>query len=305
MYELLTLEIYLDILFVLNFIMDYFIFWMVSKITYKKITNKRLFLGSLVAAMLYCLAVIVPFFRSINMVIYLIALPIIPIIIIFEPSNLKEFVQIFVISNIVALIIGGMSYGLIYWSKGYNLTTNIYSRSYNNFSLYLLFISIVASYIIIQSFRYYIQRRNTSIEKLYPLKILHNDQVIEVNALLDTGNKVYDPITKYPVIIIEYAEIEKLLPEGIQKLYLKGEEDITCFVEEASKSEFGRRIRIIPYQSLGNPNGMLLGFKADKIYVGGRDNKEEYIEQVILAIYIHTLSKEGKYTALLHADLIS
>lgn len=82
MYDLLTLEIYLDVLFILNFIMDYFIFWMVSKITYRNIPNKRLVLGSLIASTLYCLAVIVPFLRSVSIVIYLVILPIIPIIII-------------------------------------------------------------------------------------------------------------------------------------------------------------------------------------------------------------------------------
>ncbi len=293
-------EIYLDMLFILNFIMDYFIFWMVSKITYQKVSVKKLCLGSIIAAILYCLVVIIPFLRTIHIVFYLIMLPLIPIKVIFKPKKIKAWIQSYIVANITALVIGGMTYGMLYWVKEQNIVFNSYKKMDKVFSIWLLIFSICFSYITIQTFSYYMQKRNTGIQKLYKVIILYQDKKVDFEALLDTGNKVYDPITKYPVIIAEYKMLKPLLPRGICDIYSK-EEDITCIVQEASKCEFGARIRLIPYHSLGNPSGILIGFKADQVYI--EDN--ELIEDVIIAIYQHTLSAEDTYNGLLHGDLVS
>lgn len=303
--ELPIMEIYLDLLFILNFTMDCFIFWMVSKITCQKVSKVRLVIGSLVAAMLYCLVVMIPFLRTVNIIMYLILLPLLPIKIIFNPINMKEWVQTFVVSNITALIIGGMSYGLFYWIKEQDIISNIYKKTYDKFSVWVLLFSILGSYLVIQLFRYYMQKRNTGIERVYLLKVVYDGKQINIEALLDTGNKVYDPISKHPVIIVEYEALAKLLPQGVRDIYDSDEEDVTRIVEAASQYEFGTKIRLIPYQSLGNPNGILLGFKADEVYVEGNGMEEKQIEHVIIAVYKHKLSIEDTYYALLHGDLIS
>ena len=305
MHQIPALEVYLDLLFILNFCMDYFIFWMVSKITYKKITQKRLILGSFIAATLYCLVVIVPFLRTLNIITYLILLPLIPIKIIFKPINTRQWIQTYIITNITALIVGGMSYGMIYWIQEQGLISNQQREGSGKFSVGILMASIVGSYIIIRLYGYYMQQRNTGIQQLYGLKIRSGGHEVNVEALLDTGNKVYDPITKYPVIIVEYKMLQGLLPEGIQSLYLNKEEDIVCIVEEASKHEFGSRIRLIPYHSLGNPNGFLLGFRADEVYVSHDELEDKLIPDVIIGIYQHSLTTEGTYHGLLHADVMS
>jgi len=298
------LEIYLDILFLLNFLMDYFIFWIVSKITYQKITKKRLCLGSVIAALSYCFITIIPFLRNINMVIYLLILPLIPIKIIFKPLNFKQFIKIFIVSNISSLAVGGMGFGVYYWIKEQDLISYIYQNKSKEFSIWTLLISVGASYFMIQLARYYMQKRNTAIAKTYPLKITYNGLIIETEAFLDTGNKVYDPITKYPVIIAEYKIIKDLLPDCIRSAYKKTNDDISFLIQEASKSDLGIRIRAIPYHSLGNPNGILLGFRPDEVCICNNLSWDS-IENVIIAIYQHDLHMEGTYHALLHADIVN
>lgn len=303
MYETPTFEVYLDILLLLNFIVDYFIFWMVSKLTYQKVTRKRLGAGALVAAVLYCVVVVMPFLRTVNIIIYLILLPLIPIQIIFRPKKLRQWIQFFIISNISALVMGGMSYGIFYWIQEQNVVTNIYRQGQKTFSTWFLIFSILASYIIIRSYSYYMQKRNTDIQKLYAVKIALNGYTVEVQALLDTGNKVYDPITNHPVIIVEYEKLKTILPQSIKETFGKTD-DITDIVQAISDSELRTRIRLIPYHSLGNPNGILLGFKADSIYIDDNSLRQQYIEDVIIGIYKYNLSEEDIYHALLHGDLV-
>lgn len=300
-----VLEIYLDILFILNFIMDYFIFWMVGKMTYEKVSSKKLCLGSAIGALFYCLIATVPFLRVIPIGLYLILLPIIPIIIIFKPSNLRKFIQFFIISNMTALVVGGICFGFFYWIERWNVVSHIYKASYGEFSIWVLLMSIVASYGMIQLSRYYMQKRNTQIQELYTLKIQFNGQVVETQALLDTGNKVYDPLTKEPVIIVTQKILQSLLPQNINMAYASMPEDISFLINEASRCDFGIRIRAIPYHSLGNPNGILLGFKADEVHISKNHSKWERVEDAIIAIYQYDLNVEGTYHALLHGDVVN
>ncbi|MBZ4667939.1 MAG: Sporulation factor SpoIIGA, partial [Defluviitaleaceae bacterium] len=48
------IEIYADVVFFLNLVMDYFILWIVSKIIKKKVSFKRLLLGAFLGALFYC-----------------------------------------------------------------------------------------------------------------------------------------------------------------------------------------------------------------------------------------------------------
>ena len=304
MHETPVFVVYLDMLFILNFIMDYLIFWMVSKIIYQKISMKRLCFGAGIASVLYCLVVVSPFLRSVNIILYLIILPLIPIQIIFTPKRIKKWIQLYILCNTMAFIIGGISYGMIYWIQEQRIVSNLHKKDYQGFSTWILIGSILLSYVAIRVSAYYMQKRNTESQKLYQIKVIYNNIDINFKALLDTGNRVYDPISKSPVIIAEYKVLEELLPDEIRAGYLN-QEDISGIVTNTGNHSFSSRIRLIPYYSLGNPNGILLGFRPDNVYIKADNLDARLIDDVIIAIYQQELSAENTYQGLLHPDLVS
>ena len=66
-----------------------------------------------------------------------------------------------------------------------------------------------------------------------------------------------------------------------------------------SNQNIAKRITVIPYSSIGNENGMIIGVKPDKIII---ENKE--IKNVVIGIYEKELSKRKKYEALFGLDLL-
>lgn len=50
---------------------------------------------------------------------------------------------------------------------------------------------------------------------IYPLEIKINEKSISMNALLDTGNMLKDPITLMPVIVVEKEMLYDFLPKEI------------------------------------------------------------------------------------------
>lgn len=67
---------------------------------------------------------------------------------------------------------------------------------------------------------------------------------------MDTGHSLIDPISKKPVLIVEYRAFKEILPIQFRKIFEKG--NIYSTINEMSENSYVNKLRIIPYSSLGN-----------------------------------------------------
>ena len=145
------------------------------------------------------------------------------------------------------------------------------------------------------------KNKATKEEMIYKLKIKINDKTVEVNALLDTGNKLKDPITLVPVIVIEKQKLYNFLPEEILENIDKiigGDSD--KLIEENIK--YMSKFRVIPYNSIGKQNGLMLGFKADEVKII-IDEEERTIKNTIIGIFNQSFNSQT-YSALISLEII-
>lgn len=131
------------------------------------------------------------------------------------------------------------------------------------------------------------------------IKININSKYVYINAIIDTGNFLREPITKTPVIVVEKGALLNIIPE-----YILNDLDEIINGENIDLKEYTSKIRIIPFTSLGKENGILLGLKADNVLVEMEENNIN-ISNVIIGIYNGNLSKNGKYKALIGLDLLN
>ncbi|MEW5761651.1 MAG: sigma-E processing peptidase SpoIIGA [Bacillota bacterium] len=138
-----------------------------------------------------------------------------------------------------------------------------------------------------------------------PLTITLFGRQKAVNALLDTGNELVDPLTRHPVIVAEYAAINELLPRLLRELYEKETEtDFAALLETLREHRWATRFRLVPYRSLGQSGGLLLGFRPDRVDIvyGSRTVQ---VRDVVVAIYSRQLSPEATYKALVNPRLLA
>lgn len=100
-------------------------------------------------------------------------------------------------------------------------------------------------------------------------------------ALVDTGNRLYEPLTGKPVCLIEYAGLKSHI----------------------HKTSFIPVQWVIPYHTIGKSNGMLWGFTADEVIF---QNHWQKIRKsgCIIAIYPKKISKSGDVCAIIHPDIL-
>lgn len=94
-----------------------------------------------------------------------------------------------------------------------------------------------------------------------PVEITYHGMRMKVCALRDTGNLLTDPLTGNSVIILCFDCAQKLTGLTRQQL----ENPIETLRERRIPG-----LRILPYSTLGNPNGMLLAIYIQDVRLGNR-----------------------------------
>ena len=109
------------------------------------------------------------------------------------------------------------------------------------------------------------------------------------------------------VIVAELGALEDLLPKEILAFIrengtsdILNDASIICAVEG-----WERRFRLIPYNSVGNENGILPGFKADVVRVSEKNGEDAELNDIVVCLYEKALSEDEKYRALLAPDMIA
>ena len=135
------------------------------------------------------------------------------------------------------------------------------------------------------------------------MEIIAGGRSCILTALIDTGNELYDPVSGKPVIVGEYSTLSTLLPQGIRQAVSKyGENDPAKVLEFAAIDGWERRLRLVPFASIGKSHGLLLGFRPDNVIIHNEDKMQN--KNVIICFYHKKFPQAGGYKAIVNPDVL-
>lgn len=295
-------EVYAEYLFLENFIMNFIILHITSILGKYQGNRIKIVIGAIVAA-LYSFIIFFPNLHFLLTFSMKLVISMLIIVISFMPYKFKDFIKYLSYFYLISFIFGGTTFALFYFTNFKSIVSNGIFYT-NDITFKLLLYSAAVGYILIV-LSYTLLKNRVSKERLYNEVIIEFDsKKMEFNALIDTGNSLSDPISNFPVIIVEYSAIKEILPENIKKIFQnKNCESLEKVSEILEKSNWINRFRIIPFSSLGKENGILIGFKPDIVELNHEGNKLK-ISNIIVAISNSKLSKNGDYNALINPDIL-
>ena len=251
------MKIYIDIVFMINFMFDFLLLLTVNVVLKRNAKLKRIFIGSFIGGLSIFLLFIN--LNSLELFLFKIIISILMIIITFGRNNFfKNILYLYFIS----IILGGFLYylnmefsyknsGLVFFHNGFSI----------NFIL-LIILSPIILYIYIKQ----VKELKIINSYHYNISFIYRRKKYNYFGYVDTGNKIYDPYTHKPVILLYDKNFNINKP-----IY-------------------------IPYKTIDN-NGLLKAFKVDKLYV---DDKE--YRKVLIALVDKPFT-DG-INVLLHADYL-
>ena len=283
--------VYIDLLILINFCMNFIIIRLTGKLFNRMAKVYRAVFGSLFAAGAYALFFLFGF-RDVAGVIFGAAGFIGGIIIAFYPVNIRTFGALILGAFALTAALGGGAMAAYYML--------ISPQSPEVFPLWALVLFTAAAVFAVRQAVILIRRKAMTKAEHTKVCLKVSGRSAAFTALVDTGHSLREPISGKPVIIAEFAVLKTLLPDEIKRLFNeKGERDLEKAASAFAEVGFANRLRLLPYSTIGERGGLLVGFRPDEALVDTDRPRE-----VIIGVFNGKLSPEGEYQALIAPEIL-
>lgn len=296
------MTVYLDVILIENLCMNYIILFATGYIMKLKIKQFQIIISSLIGG-IYAITAYMNIIPVYSKLITKIILSISMVYIAYYPKNIKLCLKELLLFYLVSFVFGGCAFALLYIIKPQDILmkNGVYIGTY---PIKVAIIGALLGFILTYLAFKLIKNRITKKSVFYEIIIFFKGKTVEATAMLDTGNLLKDPISQMPVILIQKSKLSQIIPRNIlENLENVLGGDYSLEISETERNEYFSKLKIIPFNSIGKQNGVLIGFKADKIQIDINDNIEE-LKNVIIGIYNGKFSKSEKYSALIGLDIL-
>ncbi|MCL2352980.1 MAG: sigma-E processing peptidase SpoIIGA [Firmicutes bacterium] len=293
----MEIDVYADVVFLVNFLMDCLILWCAGKLARRRARLWRVAGGGAAMSLLYCLLVFfIPFGVALNLLASVWIL-MIGVFAAFGLGKPRDFAKLVIFSYITSFALGGLGTALFYNSGADGLMSGVAGSAAGTFSVRILIVSACAFYVLFRLGHAWLGRRALKRRLCLDVTIFCGENRARLCALVDTGHSLRDPLSSSPVIIAEAGCLKDFLPEGLEN------GDLSDVLLAAEKTGLGGRLRMIPFESLGTRHGMLIGFRPDRVEIM-RGEGTLRVSDVIIGVCGPRLSADGAYQGLLSPEII-
>ena len=290
------MTIYLDIVLLENTILNFIILISTAIISKSKISYIKIGISSIIGGIFS----ILNYMANLNLlsgIMIKILLSILMILISFQNNSLKKLIKQLIFFYLVSFTFGGIAFMLLFFIN----PDSIIIESNHLVGTYPLKVGLIAGvigFVTIMLVSKIIKDRMSKKAMLCELEIFYNGKYKKLKTMIDTGNLLKEPISKTDVIIVEKESLKGVISKEIL-------ENISTILEGKwlqDSSIHSYKFKLIPFSSLGNDNGLLIGFKPDYIKIYTEDECTR--NDVLVGIYDGKLSKNNLYTSLIGLDVI-
>lgn len=275
----MTYNLYIDVVFFINFVMDYLLLCILRIILKEKTTWLRMAAGSGAGALWACVVTVWPVLpRALEGLVTYTVISILMIKLSFQIKGAREVIKAVLGLYLSAVTLGGGIYALYQHTRaGYYVEQLIRGGGMDSASAAILLLCAAGVYTGLSGIWLVISEVRQRQSHIYSVTLSYQGRTETVSALLDTGNHLYEPVTHKPVHIVTAEVLEQLC------------EQVTAII-------------YIPYHAIGTEEGMLPGVFLDSMMVG-QGEKKITITKPLVAISKQPLSPGGEYQMLLNEDL--
>ncbi len=283
--------VYVDILFLLNFLLNTVTIYISFMLTKQRIKPWRLTLSAAFLSIYAC----VMFFPNIYFMYTAFGKAValsIGCYIAHPTRSVTSALKNTAILFFSTIILGGIVFALTFTTSFGTATGSIISNGefYMNVDSSTLIISIILAYSCVYVITEIKKTLQIQSGQLLDIKICFQENQIDIKGFLDTGCTLCEPITNTPVIIIDRPSAKKLLSKS---LYL------FCIGNQKSVSgEFAEYYRLIPYSTIDKKVSILSGIIPDLVQLDGIT-----IKKCIVAISKQSLSNNDSFSAIFGVDI--
>lgn len=290
--------VYIDVLFLTNLVVNYIILLAAGKLSGRVARRWRLALASFLGAVYAALALIAPWAAAYSFPARL-AFGVFMASFAYPHARGAALVAVVLSFFLCSAVAAGTALALQACSVRY-LAAGSFSPADPAIHWWMIAMSLA----VLSAFPALARLGGYGAGKPLPLLALElevNGRKLCFTALVDTGNNLRDPVSGLPVIVVEWDALRNVMPEEVSAFFLSTWDLVPSSLPG---TPMGRRLRLIPYESLSGKKGVLPGFRPDRLALVQKSGLKAFKNAIVCASG-EPLSPSGLYQALLHPDLVN
>lgn len=273
--------VYLDVFLVINIFMDFLILVIARSLIKPRTTLIKCLLGAFISGILSTISLMISYkVLWIRFITSYILICFVMCRVAFNVKGIRNRIKNMCIVYAVTFCLGGGMNVLYYYTSFGFVLNRILSGEYVKTVNIIRFICIALSIYLVTDFLLgKLKNAVDSDKRIYRIRIGNEDKIICANALLDTGNLLFEPISGREVHIIEYEAVKDIVNKE------KG------------------FYRVIPFNSVGNERGLLNAVQMEFIEIENGELPCVRFDKPIIALYDKKLTLDGSFEGLLHSSV--
>ena len=300
------MKVYLDVIWALNLLFDAFLLYLTAIILKRQVKIWRLALGGAIGSLLIILT-ITPFHAVAGHPVGKMCFSILMVLAAFGYKRFRFFIKSLMTFYVTTFLMGGTLTGVHYFIQfDMDLASNVAMNHIKGFGDPISWLFVLLGFPLAWHFskRNIEQFEMTKIqyESLAEVEVRFMEMDFSVKGLIDSGNQLYDPISKMPVMILSIANCLDRMPGEIKRIAENPDCVLTGDGNFSPKLE--NRMRIIPCKVVGQEHQLIIAFQPDSIKIA--TNEGTFIaEKGLISFTAQELSADGSFQCIIHPKMLA
>ncbi|WP_138751913.1 sigma-E processing peptidase SpoIIGA [Paenibacillus sinopodophylli] len=138
---------------------------------------------------------------------------------------------------------------------------------------------------------------------LAEVKVLIGERNYVCTGLIDTGNQLYDPLTRTPVMVMEASLWQDDLPESWLNSIRDAQVDRLVAGMDDQIFVWQDRLRLVPFRGVNRGSQFMLAIKPDAVEIT-REGQVFETRKVLIGLDGGKLTSDGAYRAIIHPSMV-
>jgi stage II sporulation protein GA (sporulation sigma-E factor processing peptidase) len=304
--EGIVVTVYLDVIWGLNFMFDTLLLYLTAIVLKRSPSKWRIILGGLLGSTIILLA-FTPLHTYSSNPLAKLFFSILMVLTVFGFKRFRYFTTGLMTFYLTTFLVGGSLIGVHYFINfDFQLSNSVFLSSVKGFGdpiswLFVLLGFPIAWYLSKSNFDR-IEITKIQYDQLVTVKIVMNDLKIQCKGLVDSGNQLYDPISKLPVMFVSLKNLQDEVEPAI--VQLAQNVDSVLFGNETLPQSIEGRMKIIPYKVVGKEHQLIIALKPDEIIIE-MEHEKIVTSKGLISFTMQELSSDDSFHCIVHPKLLT
>jgi stage II sporulation protein GA (sporulation sigma-E factor processing peptidase) len=300
------LSVYLDVIWALNLLFDSLLLYLSAIFLKRQIRIWRIIAGGFIGSLIILLS-FTPLHTYSNHPISKLLFSVAMVLVVFGYKRLSFFIKALMTLYVTTFLIGGALIGAHYFVQfDSEMSMKVMVASVTGFGDPISWLFVLLGFPVAWHF----SKRN--IESMEMTKIQY-DQIVNVTlkintesftfkGLVDSGNQLYDPLSKLPVMFVSIKNMVEGMAEPIIKM--AAEPESLILGNQEFPVDWQNKLRIVPCRVVGQEHQLIVAVKPDSIIIDTKG--ESYLcEKGLVSFTMQQLSADDAFQCIVHPKMLT